>query len=129
MALYGLKSSGAELHSLLAEILHDLNYVPSKADTYVYMRPAVKPNGFEYCEYVLCYVNKILSISHCPDVTMDGIRARFTVMDDKVEEPTDYLGAQLYKMKDEFGNNFWTMSSSKYCKAAITNVEEQLAPR
>ena len=30
-------------------------------------------------------------------------------------------------MKDEFGNEFWNMSSSKYCKAAITNVEDQLA--
>ena len=30
-------------------------------------------------------------------------------------------------MKDEFGNKFWTMSSSKYCKAAITNVKERLA--
>ena len=47
--------------------------------------------------------------------------------DNKVEEPTDYLGAQLSKMKDEFGNEFWTRSSSKYCKAAITNVEERLA--
>ena len=37
------------------------------------------------------------------------------------------MGAQLSKMKDEVGNNFWTMSSSKYCKAAITNVEERLA--
>ena len=78
------------------------------------MRPAVKPNGFEYYEYVLYYVDKILSISHCPDVTMDGIRACFTLKDDKVEKPTDYLGAQLSKMKDEFGNNSWTMSSSKY---------------
>ena len=47
--------------------------------------------------------------------------------DDKVEEPTNYLGAQLSKMKDEFGNEFWTMSSSKYCKASITYVEERLA--
>ena len=30
-------------------------------------------------------------------------------------------------MKDEFGNDFWTMSSSKYCKSAITNVDERLA--
>ena len=29
-------------------------------------------------------------------------------------------------MKNEFGNEFWTMSSSKYCKAATTNVEERL---
>ena len=100
MALYGLKSSGAAFHSLLVETLHELNYVPSKANPDVDMRPAVKPNGFEYYEYVLCYVEDILRISHCPDVTMDGIRARFTLKDNKVEEPTDYLGAQLSKMKD-----------------------------
>ena len=58
---------------------------------------------------------------------MDGIRARFTLKDNKVEEPTNYLGTQLSKMKDKFGNEFWTMSSLKYCKAAITNVEEWLA--
>ena len=81
---------------------------------------------FEYYEYVLCYVGDILSISHCPDVTMDDIRARFTLKDNKVEDPTNYPGAQLSKMKDEFGNEFWTMSSSKYCKAAITNFEERL---
>ena len=127
MALYGLKSSGAAFCSLLAESVHELNYLPSTANPDVYMLPAVKPNGFEYYEYVLCYVDNILSISHCPDVTMDGIKARFTFKDNKVEEPTDYLGAQLSKMKDEFGNEFWTMSSSKYCKADITNVEERLA--
>ena len=77
MALYGLKSSGAAFCSLLAETLHELNYVPSKANPNVYLGPAVRPNGFEYYEYVLCYFEDILSISHFPDVTMDGIRARF----------------------------------------------------
>ena len=52
MALYSLKSSGAVFCSLLAETLHKLNYVPSKADPDVYIRPAVKPNGFGYYEYV-----------------------------------------------------------------------------
>ena len=104
MALYDLKSSGTAFCPLLAETLHELNYIPSKADPDVYMRPSVKPNGFEYYECVLCYVDNILSISHCPDVTMDGIRARFTLKNNKVEEPTNYLGAQLSKMKDEFGN-------------------------
>ena len=50
MALYGLKSSGAAFCSSLAETLHELNYVPSKADLDVYMQPAVTPNGFEYYE-------------------------------------------------------------------------------
>ena len=100
MALYVLKSSGAAFFSSLAETMHELNYVPSKANPDVYMQPAVKPNSFEYYEYVLCYFDDILSISHCPDVTMDGIRACFTLKDNKVGEPTNYLGAQLSKMKD-----------------------------
>ena len=45
-ALYGLKSSGAAFRALLVETLHDLGYVPSKADPDVWMRPAVKSNGF-----------------------------------------------------------------------------------
>ena len=73
------------------------------------MQPAVKPNGFEYYEYVISYVDDILSISHCPAVTMDGIRACFTLKGDKVEEPTDYLGGEFSKMKEEFSNEFWTM--------------------
>ena len=127
MDIYSLKSSSVAFCSLLVETLHELNYVSSKADPDVYIPPAVKPNGFEYDEYVLCYVNEILSIYHCTDVTMDGIRDRFTFKYDKVEEPTNYLVAQRSKMKDEFGNKFWTMSPSKYCKAAITKVEERLA--
>ena len=47
MALYGLKSSGTAFCSLLAETLHEINYVTYKANPDVYMRPAVKPNGFE----------------------------------------------------------------------------------
>ena len=85
MALYGLESSGAAFRSLLPETMHELNCVPSKADPGVYMRPAVKPNGFEYYEYVLYYVDDILIISHCPHVTMDGIWDRFTLKDNKVE--------------------------------------------
>jgi hypothetical protein len=45
-ALYGLKSSGAAFRAFLAETLYELGYVPSKADPDVWMRPAVKPNGF-----------------------------------------------------------------------------------
>ena len=69
----------------------------AKANPNVYMRPSVKPNGFEYYEYLICYVNDILRMSHCPDVTMDGIQAHFTLKDDKVEEPTDYLGHNFPK--------------------------------
>jgi hypothetical protein len=60
-ALYGLRSSGAAFRSLLAETLNKLGYKPSYADPDVWMRPAVKANGFEYYEYILTYVDDVRS--------------------------------------------------------------------
>ena len=56
-ALYGLRSSGAVLRALLAEVLIGLGYVISKADLDVYVHPVIKSDGFKYYEYVLCYVD------------------------------------------------------------------------
>ena len=96
--LYGLKSSGAAFRLLLAETLYDLGYLPTKAELDVWIRPAVKDNGFEYYGFVLCYVDDILSISHDPRKTMDGINNTFKLKNDKIEEPENYLGADLSKM-------------------------------
>ena len=52
-AMHGLKWSGAAFRSLLSEQLHDLVYSPPIADPDVWMRPAVKPGGFMYYEYIL----------------------------------------------------------------------------
>ena len=92
------------------------------------MRIDIKLNGFQYYEYVLCYVDDILSISDKPLDTMYGLRNRFKMKGDKVAEPEDYLGAQLPKMHENGGTGiqFWLISSEKYCKAAILNVEDQL---
>lgn len=126
-ALYGLKSSGAAFRAFLAETLYDIGYKPSRADADVWLRPAVKPDGFEYYELVLCYVDDVLAISHDPEATMKGIQNKFKLKDDKVEEPKDYLGAELEKMTNENGSECWSMSSEKYCKAAVKNVEDKLA--
>ena len=61
------------------------------------MRPATKPNGFEYYEYMLVYVDDILVASHDPKPVMEGIKLRFELKGDKYGEPTDFLGAQLKK--------------------------------
>ena len=60
MALYGLKSSGAAFRAHLANTLNDIGFLSTKVDPDVWYRPAVKPNGFEYYEYILCYVDDIL---------------------------------------------------------------------
>jgi Reverse transcriptase (RNA-dependent DNA polymerase) len=125
-ALYGLKSAGAAFRSLLADTLMDTGYRPTKADPDVWLRPAVKPDGFEYYEIVLCYVDDILSISHDPHATLIALTSIFKLKDDKIEEPDMYLGAQLNKMTVK-GVECWTMSAEKYVDASVKNVEESLA--
>ena len=66
MALYGQKSSGEAFREKLAGVLHDIGYTPSKADTDVWLMPPVKPNGSEYYEMLLCYVDEVLAISDMP---------------------------------------------------------------
>ena len=115
-ALYGLKSAGAAFQSLLADTLMDTGYRPTKANPDVWLRPAVKPNGFEYYELVLCYVDDILAMSHDPHSTLIALTGVFKLKDDKVEEPEIYLGAQMGKMMvDEV--ECWTMSAEKYVNA------------
>ena len=111
---------------MLAETLYDLGYKPSKADGDVWLRPAVKPDGFEYYKMVLCYVDDVLAMSFDPMKMMKGIQNQFKLKDDKIVEPDMYLGAQVGKMTNAEGVECWTMSSDKYCKAAVSNIEATL---
>ena len=63
-AFYGLKSSGTSFIAFLAEPLYDIEYVLSMAYPDMWTRLAMKDDGFQYLEYVLCYVENVLSISH-----------------------------------------------------------------
>lgn len=128
-ALYGLPSAGASFRAFLGEHLWSMDYRPSLADPDVWMRPAVKPNGEEYYEYVLCYVDDLLSISHDPKRTMKGIQMKFKLKDDKFERPTDYLGAEVSKMTTANGTECWSQSSDKYVRESVKNVEDFLEKR
>ena len=99
MALCGLKSSGATLRAKLSGVLHDIGYTPSKADPDIWLRPTVTPDGAEYYEMVLCYVDDVLAIFDMPMRTMDGIRSVFKLKDDKSEVPDVYLGAMLSQVE------------------------------
>ena len=118
-ALYGLKSSGTAFRTLLVGTLYDIGYTPSKADPDVWLRPAVKPDGFEYYKMILCYVDDVLSILHDAMQTMKGIQNKFKLKDDKI-------GTGLSKMMTANVRKCWSMSPEKYCKAAVLNVEHKL---
>lgn len=124
-ALYGLKSSGAAFHSYLAEILYDLGYKPSKGDPDVWLRPAVKPDGHQYYEYLLTYVDDIILVSHDPDVTMKGLQEAVKLKNDKFCPPDSFLGSQL-TFKEITGQPCWCMTSNRYITEAIKTLEQSL---
>ena len=51
--IYGLKSSGVSFRAFLEETLDVMGYHPNYADPDLWLRPAVKSDGFEYYEYIL----------------------------------------------------------------------------
>jgi Reverse transcriptase (RNA-dependent DNA polymerase) len=124
-ALYGLMTSGAVFRAHLAETLYELTYMPMKADLDVWIRPGIKPDRFEYYEMVLVCVDDVLSIFYDLEATMKGIQGTFKLKDDKIEKLTMYLGAQK-SQKVNNGIECWAMSSEKYIKAVIANVEAKL---
>jgi hypothetical protein len=93
-ALYGLKSSGAAWHAKFSETLHGLNFKPTIADPDVWYRPACKPNGFEYYEYILVYADDILVLSHAPSLIMETLKKAYRLKDEP-SIPTTYLGATI----------------------------------
>jgi hypothetical protein len=69
------------------------------------------------------YVDDILAVSHCPMPMMEEIQRMVKFKNDKIEEPSNYLGAKLQR-KEINGVTSWTITSPDYVKAAIENVEE-----
>ena len=128
-ALYGLKSAGASFRKFLGEHLVDMGFKPSYADPDVYMRSAITTDGFEYYEYVLCYVDDVLCISKKPMLIIKGIQDKFKLKGDKAVVPADYLGAALDKIMTVNGTTCWTQSADKYVMESIKNVENTLAEK
>mgnify|MGYP003321204368 FL=1 len=125
-ALYGLKSSGAAWHAKLAGTLQEMKFVSTRADADVYRRPATRPDGTEYYELLLVYVDDILLISHDPKPTLTKLGQIYNIKNDTIAEPTQYLGAQIYKHSLPDGSWAWAMSSEKFIKNAVQTVEQLL---
>ena len=107
MALYGLKSSDAAFPSKLAGVLRDIDYLSTKGDPDLWILPAVKSDGTEYHEMVLCYVDDVLAISATPMKNIEGIKAVFKLKGDKSEVHDMYLGASIHKVETAHGTDCW----------------------
>lgn len=131
-ALYGLKSSGVRWRDHLASIFTQAGFRNSKADPDVWIRKAQKPNKFVYWEYILCYVDDILVVSHDPHCILDTIGKQVALKPGSIGEPKTYLGANISRCTVLDGNDqvrmkqVWTMSAQEYIKRAIEEVEREL---
>ena len=94
-AVYGLKNSGTAFRAFLAKTLGTMGYRPIHANPYLWLHPSVKPDGFEYYEYILCYIDNMMSISRNTQKSMKRIQEDLNVKDNKIESPDVYLGARL----------------------------------
>eukprot|EP00980_Cylindrotheca_fusiformis_P022162 scaffold9066_cov80-Cylindrotheca_fusiformis.AAC.1 len=125
-ALHGLKSAGSSFRAFLAKKLDELGFYSCPADPDVWRRPATRPDGTEYYEYVLTYVDDLIAISLEARVILEEVAGHVKLKNDKIEPPENYLGAKLvFKYKDGIGR--WTISSEDHVKAAIKTVEASLA--
>jgi hypothetical protein len=126
-ALYGLRKSGASWRQTLADTLlsPEFGYFPSRGDPDVYMKRRSRPNGGDYYEMILVFVDDILCISHAPKEFMEKI-AKVYDLRGSVKEPDIYLGANVAKHQLPDGGTCWAMSSNTYVANALENVKELL---
>jgi hypothetical protein len=122
--LYGLKTSGAAWHSVLAESITAMGFQHSLADPDVWLHLATKPNGFEYYKYLIVYVDDILVLSHQVKEVMSTIKQLYRPKE-PASTPTTYLGASILEWSIS-GDKMWAMSSQRYIKEAIRCVEIEL---
>ena len=88
------------------------------------MKPAVREDGTEYYEYLITYVDDVISVSEDPRSVLQQLAKRFKLKKDKIAAPTDFLGAQVQK-RNRPGADYWSISSAKYLGEAIKKVELQ----
>ena len=103
-----------------------MSYRKIYADPDLWLSSEVKPGGFEYYEYIICYIDNVLCISQNPQKSMKRLQEDFNIKEDKIEPPDVYIGATLDNMKLESGKYCWTMLPEQFVKAAVTNVEKHL---
>ena len=74
-----------------------MGFTSCVADPDVWRRPAVKPEGTDYYEYVMNYVDKIIAVYMDAVGILEEI-ARFEKLNnDNIDPPLDFLGAFLLR--------------------------------
>jgi len=90
-----------------------MGFMSCLGDPNVWMRPAMKPDGTPYYEYILCYVDDVLIISMDPDGIVNELKEHFVFKEvlDPAKKQQCYLGATIGKFNFSDGSYGWYMSA------------------
>ena len=113
--------------TLLTNTLYHLGFTSSLADPYVGYKTSIKPDGTEYYQYVLVYVDDLLVLSHDPEKNHEVIEA-FYRLKDGYTKLDRYLGAEVKQwcFPENSYKTVWALSSRQYVKEAVRTVESHL---
>ena len=114
-ALYGLKSSGVSCgEPCLLRVSRRISDISTRADPNVWIWPTFNPDGFEYYEMVLVYVDDILHLSHNTKPAIEALRKLYELKSESCGPPKIYLAANVSKYQLEDGRMSWCMSARDY---------------
>ena len=92
----------------------------------MYIQVQTRPDGTDYYEMLLVYVDDILMLSHDTKPIMDGISAQFRLKKDSLGPLKQYLGTTIKIHTNGEGSESWAMSSNDYVRATVAEVVEDL---
>jgi hypothetical protein len=67
------------------------------------VKPAFKPSGEEYYEYLFVYTDDILAVGIDPQGVLNNLIKYFTLKPESIKPPDDYLGTKIKK----YGSTEW----------------------
>ena len=114
-ALYGLTTSAERFHTLLADFLRTLGFIPTRFDRDVWMRLRDDESGYDY---ICTHVDDFKVVAKQPMIWIDRIASAFLI---KEHGPRKYYLGNDYVYHDEC--DVWTYGCKTYAKEAIAKVE------
>ena len=124
-ALYGGKSANADYWRHVQHAMTELGFQSCKTDPFVWFCSSIKSDGTDYYQYVLIYTDDIFSIMEEPEQFLrDELGNVFTLKENSIGPPTQYLGNKVSQVTLENGTKCWSFSSSQYVQSAVKNVED-----
>ena len=115
-SIYGLKTSAARFHEVLAKSLYKLGFIPSQADSDLWIKDCVT-----HYEYISTYVDDLLIMSRNPMSYICLLEKEYPLKG--VGKPEYYLGGDIKTFKKADGTIGVATSAKTYIKRVCDKIE------